>query len=145
MKRRRLLTLVAAAWLGGLAWAQDPYLFVQSAATTTTSGAYAVSVEVTVENRGKVPSKECLVELVLKPQGVPSRIKKGSEPTMWDPVVETRDVPALQPGERKSFTFNTEYLSKNTYKNVRGSFKVSNIDATGSDVSVGQTVTVKAK
>ncbi|MBT9582453.1 hypothetical protein IV102_03820 [bacterium] len=143
MNRRSLLTLITTAWLGaGMALAQEPYLYVQSAASTTTGGSYAVSVEVTVENRGKVASKESIVELVLKPQG---KGPKSSVPTMWDPDTQTQDLPVLQPGERKSFKFQTPYLSKNTFKNVRGSFKVNNIDATGSDVSVGSTVNIKPK
>ena len=143
MNRRSLLTLITAAWLGaGMAMAQEPYLNVQCAASTTTGGVYAVSVEVTVENRGKVASKESIVELVLKPQG---KGPKSSVPTMWDPETQTQDLPVLQPGERKSFMFKTPYLSKNTFKNVRGSFKVNNIEATGGDVSVGSTVNIKPK
>lgn len=115
---------------------EKPYLFGQAAASTATAGVYKVSVEVTVENRGKVASKEGKVELVLKPSGSGNRPKGG----MWDPLVKSQDMPALQPGERKTFTFETDYISKYTFKNQRGSFKVNNVDPTGSDVTVSATV-----
>jgi len=140
MKRRFLILALAGAVLG-LARAQQPYLFTQCVTSTTPNPAYEVSVEVTVENRGKEPSKPAKLELVMTPR-VPGGRPKSTEPTMWDPAKETQDLPELKPGERKSFTFKTRYAASSAYKNARGSFKVSNIDPTG-DVQVTPTVTIK--
>ena len=136
MKRLVLsLSLVCLVCLPGRT-EDKPYLFAQAAASTTTTGVYKVSVDVTVENRGKVASKEGKVELVLKPSGASSHPKGG----MWDPLQKTQDLPARQPGERKTFNFETDYFSKYTFKNQRGSFKVNNIDPTGIDVTVTSNV-----
>lgn len=135
--KRFLLSIGALCLAGALARADDkPYLYTQFAASTATTGVFKVGVDVTVENRGKSASKEGKVELTLKPTGAGSHPKGG----MWDPLVKTQDMPALQPGERKSFTFETDYISKYTFKNQRGSFKVNNVDPTGIDVTVSATV-----
>ena len=144
MKRRSLLMLLTTACLGwgAIAQAQQPYMFTQCSASTSSGGIYAVSVEVTVENRGKVPNKEGKVELVLTPHAPIGR-PKSDVPTMWDPVTDSQDLPVLQPGERKTYTFKTPYTCQNSFKNSRGSFKVSNVDPTGSDVSVTPKVNIK--
>ena len=135
--KRFLLSLSLVCLVGLHVRAEEkPYLYAQAAASTSTTGVYKVAVDVTVENRGKVASKEGKVELVLKPAGASGHPKGG----MWDPLVKTQDMPALQPGERKTFSFETDYISKYTFKNQRSSFKVNNIDPTGIDITVTTSV-----
>ena len=143
MKRRSIFTLLTVGCVSWLALAQPdapPLLQTSGSASTSLNSPYAISLEVIVENRGKGPSKDGMVEVTMKPQGAMGSRPKSSVPTMFDPLTDSQPLPALQPGEKKSFTFKTPYYCNSSFKNVRGSFKTSNIDPTGSDVSVGLTI-----
>lgn len=147
MTRRAFVTIAGGLLIGGwVASAQPtarPNLLVLAAATTETNFPYKVTVNVDVENRGQAPSTDGNVQLVLKPQGAQGNRPKSDVPTMWDPVSEMKPVPALQPGEKKTVSFETQYYSGSSFKNRSGSFKARNVDPTGVEVTVTIQATLK--
>ncbi|MBS2035894.1 hypothetical protein JST97_12975 [bacterium] len=148
MNRRHLFTLLCTALAGGwLAQAQPsprPNLFVSAAASTPQDRTpYTISVDVTVENRGQADSPAGNLELVLKPAGSSANKPKSDGPTMWDPVVEAQPIEPLKPGAKKVIHFSTPYSANSAFKNRTGSFKCNNIEATGGDVTVTMTATIK--
>lgn len=139
MNRRGLILFVAVTLLGGYVGAQvqpKANVLLQATASTPSNFPYRIGVEVVAENRGQAASEAGKLELTLRPQVSRGSRPKSDVPTMWDPVVESQDLPALQPGERKVFTFETPFQARNSFKNARSSFKANNIDATQADVSV---------
>ena len=122
--------------MGGLAWADpQPNLFVTTSATTQPD--WKIVITATIENRGQASSEEGKqLEVTFKPQMSRSNRGNSKEPTMADPFVEVQPIPAIEPGQKVDLTFSTQYLSKSQFKNVRGTFKASNVDPTGSDVNV---------
>lgn len=144
--RRVVLTVAAASLFGVLAGGAQPgarpNVVVFDSASTSPNFPYAVKLEVTLENRGQAASPPGRVEVTMRPRVSAGSRPKTSEPTMFDPVTESQEFPALQPNERKTITFNTPYQSRNAFKSMRGSFKTNNIDPTGGDVSVGVTTRV---
>lgn len=147
MKRRGVLAVLLVG-LTGAWWAQAQTapranLLVMATASTPRDFPYQVTVEVVAENRGQAASPEGQLELTLRPQAPRSSRPKSDVPTMWDPVVEAQPLPALQPGEKKVFTFNTPYQSRNSFKSARGSFKANNIEATQADVTVQMSTRVQ--
>jgi hypothetical protein len=143
-RRAFLIAFGTLCWCGGLSAEPNkprPNLFVTTSASTQPD--WKVVVEATVENRGQVASDVGKLEITFKPQVSRSSRPKGSEATMADPFVEEQEIPAMEPGEKKVLTFATSYISKNSFKNARGSFKASNVDPTGSDVNVSVSTRIK--
>ena len=148
MKRRLFFPLIAAAlagaWLAQAQPAPRANVFITAAASTPQNKTpYTISVEVTVENRGQADSNAGNLELILKPQGSTANKPTSSVPTMWDPVSQSQPLPVLKPGEKKVLQFGTPYASSSSFRNRSGSFKVSNIDPTGGDVTVTMTATLR--
>ena len=147
MNRRSLFTVVGLALVGaGLVQAQPtprPNLFVSAAASTPRDAPFVITVDVTVENRGQADSKEANLELLFKPQAAMGSKPKSDVPTMFDPVTQAQPLPALKPGEKKSFSFRTNYQANSSFKNRSGSFKANNIDPTGGDPTIQLTATIR--
>lgn len=140
---RRQALVVGLGWMCGILLAQaqpgagKPNLFITDSASTPSNFPYAVTVSVTVENRGQAASEPGTLDLTLTPRGTGRPKSKPGDLTMWDPVVSSQEVPALPPGQKTTLTFGTPYQARNSFKSMRGSFKANNIEATGGDVSVG--------
>ena len=113
-----------------------PNVLVLSSASTESQFPFKVSVQVQVENRGGAASQPGKLELVLTPQVSAGSKPKSDVPTMWDPLVQDQEVPALQPGESKVLTFTSHFQARSAFKNQRSSFRCNNVDPAGQDISV---------
>ncbi len=109
---------------------------VLASASTETQFPFKVSVEVQLENRGSAASQPGQLELILTPQVAAGAKPKSDVPTMWDALVQSQPVPALQPGESKTLTFTTHYQSRAAFRNQRSSFRCNNVDPARQDISV---------
>ena len=96
-----------------------------------------------MENRGQADSKDANLELLLKPQGALGSRPKSDVPTMFDPVSQAQPLPALKPGEKKTFSFSTPYQANSSFKNRTGSFKANNVDPTGGDTTISMTTAIR--
>jgi hypothetical protein len=148
MKRRHVL-VAGLGWMFGVLLAQaqpgagKPNLLVIDSASTPPNFPYAVTVSVTVENRGQAASEAGTLDLTLTPRGTGRPKSRPGDLTMWDPVVSSQELPALPPGQKTTLTFSTPYQARNSFKSMRGSFKANNIEATGGDVTVGVTTRLR--
>lgn len=132
-----LCALLTTAW----AWADSKTRIVQSTAVSAkaklANGSYNSSpyivVEVVVQNDGRDPSKEMVLQVRLVPKGrKPSR--EGN--SMDDPLVLTAPVPVLQPQSKTCLSVETPYRSADEFRSSVGQFSCCNIDPSGSSVRV---------
>lgn len=126
-------------------WAKDPLPLFNLSATASTENRfpYAVSVDVLVENKGKVASAPATIELTLTPEVSAGSKPRSDVPTMYDALVQTQELPALEVGESKVLNFTSHFQATRAFSRVRGNFKSSNIDPTGAPVSVRISTRIK--
>ncbi|MBI3930338.1 MAG: hypothetical protein HY319_32680 [Armatimonadetes bacterium] len=125
---KRLLTACLLLLLGAPLAAQ-PNLVVNAAATAQGATSKPVTVEVTVENRGKEASQPKVLVLRFVPKV--SAASKGSGQTLRDPLELKQTVPEMNPGEKQVLQFKTPYDATSTFRNQKRPFKATNIDPTG--------------
>jgi hypothetical protein len=125
-----MLRFFLALLLVGWSWAEGSRLSLTASASTPSSGPFPITVSVVVTNYAKEASPEGLLVLWMKP-----RISYGTRPAtgypnMWDPIRADKDLPSLQPGQQRTFFFDTPYFSSTQLIDRRGSFRVNNLGPT---------------
>lgn len=141
--RLLLVLLFAATPLRVLAKDPLPLLHLTATASTESRFPYAVSVDVLVENKGKVASTAATVELTLTPEVSAGSKPRSDVPTMYDALIQTQELPALEVGESKVLNFTSHFQAARAFSRIRGSFKSSNIDPTGAPISVRISTRIK--
>lgn len=118
---RVLLLLLACSSLG---WAAPRLNIVDTSINAPGDVTHAVSVTVTVENRGDEAADGANVDVICTPQ-VP---KADRTPGGMTDVLSVRvQLPQIPPGGRVTAKADTPYMSSSSFKSQHGTFRASNV------------------